>query len=200
MSQITPGSQAPDFQTGAYSNKEFTNIKLEELKGKWVVLFFYPGDFTFVCTTELPELARHYSELKELDAEVLAVSVDSKFVHKVWDEQELGKMTDSGIPYPMLADTGGAIGRAYGVFDEEAAVNIRGTFIIDPDGMIQSVEILPAPIGRNVTEIVRQVKALKHARESGGNEVCPVSWQPGEQTLKPGEELVGNVWKTWNKK
>jgi peroxiredoxin (alkyl hydroperoxide reductase subunit C) len=199
MCNLRIGQDAPDFATGAYIDKEFKDIKLSDYRGKWVVLFFYPGDFTFVCTTELPALAQNYGPLKELDAEVLAVSVDSKFVHKVWDEQELGQLVEGGIPYPMLADTGGRIGRLYGVFDEEQEINLRGRFIIDPDGKLQAYEVLAAPVGRKVEEVVRQVQALSHARESGGTEVCPVAWEPGQVVLKPSANLVGNVWKGWKK-
>lgn len=199
MSEAKIGAPAPDFTTASYHDKKFSELTLSELRGKWVVLFFYPGDFTFVCTTELPAFGKAYTELREIGVEVLAASVDSKYVHKIWDEQELSKMIEGGIPYPMLADTGGRVGRLYGVFDEKEEVDVRGTFIIDPDGVLQSFEILPAPIGRNVDETLRRVKALQHARETGGAEVCPVNWEPGQQVLKPGEALVGQVWKAWKK-
>mgnify|MGYP005846135753 FL=1 len=127
--------------------------------------------------------------------QVLAVSTNSHFVHKVWQENELSKMIEGGFPWPMVADTTGAIGRMYGVYDESAGVDIRGRFIIDPDGVIQAMEILTPTVGRNVSELIRQVKAFQHVRETG--EVTPSGWQPGKPTLKPIPALVGNVWKEW---
>ena len=142
-------------------------------------------------------VAARYDELKELGAEVLAISVDSVFVHKVWQEEELSKMVEGGIPYPMLSDPAGKIGSEYGVYDEEAGVNVRGRFIIDPDGVIQATEILTPPVGRNVAELIRQLKAYQHVRATGGAEVTPSGWEPGKPTLKPGAELAGKVWKVW---
>jgi len=123
------------------------------------------------------------------------MSVDSRFTHKVWQEHELSKMVQGGVPYPMLSDPGGRIGRVYGVYDEAGAVDIRGRFIIDPDGMIQAMEVLTPSVGRNVSELIRQVKAFQHVRETG--EATPSGWQPGKTTLKPGPELVGKVWEVW---
>ncbi len=140
-------------------------------------------------------VAAKYDELKSLGVEVLSVSVDSHFVHKIWQEEELTKMIEGGVPYPMLSDQGGKIGTVYGVYDEAAGVDIRGRFIIDPDGIIQAMEVLTPPVGRNPAELVRQVKAFQHVRETG--EATPSGWQPGELTLKPGPDLVGKVWKVW---
>ncbi len=125
----------------------------------------------------------------------MAVSVDSRFTHKIWNQVELSKMVDGGIPFPMLSDQGGRIGEAYGVYDEEAGVNIRGRFIIDPDGVIQAMEVLTPPVGRNPDELTRQVQAFQHVRETG--EATPSGWTPGEKTLKPGPDLVGKVWEVW---
>lgn len=116
-------------------------------------------------------------------------------MHKIWHEEELSKMVPDGIPYPMLSDGGGKIGQAYGVFDEDAGVDIRGRFIIDPDGIIQAMEVLTPSVGRNVSELIRQVKAFQHNRATG--EVLPSGWQPGKPTLTPGPKLVGKVWETW---
>ena len=127
--------------------------------------------------------------------EVLSVSVDSRFIHKIWNEAELSKMVEGGIPYPMLSDQGGRIGAVYGVYDEAAGVNIRGRFIIDPDGVIQAMEVLTPPVGRNPDELIRQVQAFQHVRETG--EATPSGWTPGETTLKPGPDLVGKVWEVW---
>jgi alkyl hydroperoxide reductase subunit AhpC len=123
------------------------------------------------------------------------MSTDSRFVHKMWQEQELSKMVDGGVPFPMLTDAGGRIGTVYGVYDEAAGVNIRGRFIIDPDFIIKAIEILTADVGRNPEELVRQVKAFQHVKATG--EVTPSGWQPGQPALKPGPSLVGKVWEVW---
>ena len=123
------------------------------------------------------------------------MSVDSVFSHKIWQEEELSKMIEGGVPYPMLSDAGGKVGKLYGVYDEDSGVNIRGRFIIDPDGIIQAMEVLTPPVGRNVAELIRQVQAYQHVRETG--EVMPSGWQPGKPTLKPGPDLAGKVWKVW---
>ena len=138
-----------------------------------------------------------YPEFEKLNVQVLSVSVDSMFVHKVWDETELAKMVDGGIPFPMIADGAGNLGKVYGVYDSNAGVDIRGRFLIDPDGVIQAAEILTPPVGRNVEETIRQVKAFQLVREAGGAEACPAGWRPGGETLKPGPELVGKVWEVW---
>jgi len=129
--------------------------------------------------------------------EVLAMSTDSRFTHKIWNEVELSKMVEGGIPFPMLSDQGGRIGTVYGVYDEEAGVDIRGRFIIDPDGVIQAMEVLTPPVGRNPDELIRQIKAFQHVRETKGAEATPSGWTPGETTLKPGPDLVGKVWEVW---
>jgi alkyl hydroperoxide reductase subunit AhpC len=129
--------------------------------------------------------------------EVMAVSVDSKFVHKVWDEEELSKMTSDGIPFAMASDTGGSLGKIYGVYDEGAGINIRGRFIIDPDGIIQAMEVMTPPVGRKISETIRQIHAFQHVRATKGAEACPAGWEPGQPTLKVGPDLVGKVWKIW---
>ena len=123
------------------------------------------------------------------------MSVDSRFSHKIWQEEELSKMVEGGVPFPMLSDPGGKIGKAYGVYDEDGGVDIRGRFLIDPDGVIQAMEVLTPPVGRNFKELVRQVKAYQHHRET--NEVIPAGWEPGKKTLTPGPDLTGKVWKQW---
>jgi alkyl hydroperoxide reductase subunit AhpC len=129
--------------------------------------------------------------------QVLSVSTDSRFVHKIWQEEELSKMVDGGVPFPMLSDAGGRIGQVYGVYDEDGGVDIRGRFLIDPDGVIQAMEVLTPPVGRNFAELVRQVRAFQHVRKTGGAEATPAGWKPGDATLKVGPDLVGNVWKVW---
>jgi alkyl hydroperoxide reductase subunit AhpC len=143
----------------------------------------------------LSAVAVKYPELQELGAEVLSMSTDSRFTHKIWNEVELSKMVKGGIPFPMLSDQGGRIGTVYGVYDEAAGVNIRGRFIIDPDGVIQAMEVLTPSVGRHFSETIRQLKAFQHVRATG--EVMPAGWQPGKPTLKPGPDLVGRVWEVW---
>jgi alkyl hydroperoxide reductase subunit AhpC len=143
----------------------------------------------------LAAVAALYDEFKALDTEVLSLSTDSRFVHKIWQEEELSKMLEGGVPFPMLSDGGGNIGKVYGVYDEAAGVDIRGRFIIDPDFIIRAMEVLTPEVGRNPNELLRQLKAFQHVRETG--EVTPSGWQPGDVTLTPGPELVGKVWEVW---
>jgi alkyl hydroperoxide reductase subunit AhpC len=123
------------------------------------------------------------------------MSTDSRFTHKIWQEEELSKMVDGGVPFPMLTDAGGRIGRVYGVYDEDGGVDNRGRFLIDPDGNIQAMEVMTPPVGRNFAELIRQIQAFQHTRNTG--EVLPAGWTPGKPTLKPGPDLVGKVWKIW---
>ena len=125
------------------------------------------------------------------------MSIDSVFVHKMWNDHELGKMVDGGIPFPMMSDVGGKVGSVYGVYDEDAGVETRGRFIIDPDGVIQGFEVLTPPVGRNVAEAIRQVQAFQLVRSTKGGEATPSGWRPGKPTLKPGPDLVGKVWEAW---
>ncbi len=121
--------------------------------------------------------------------------MDSEFSHKIWQEVELSKMVENGVPFPMASDRGGKIGTLYGVYSEGGGVNVRGRFIIDPEGIIQAFEVLSPPVGRNFEESIRQIQAFQHTRETG--EVMPAGWQPGKPTLKPNKDMVGNVWKVW---
>jgi peroxiredoxin (alkyl hydroperoxide reductase subunit C) len=136
-----------------------------------------------------------YGEFQKLGVEVLSMSTDSRFVHKIWQEEELSKMVEGGVPFPMLSDAGGRIGQVYGVYDEAAGVNIRGRFIVDPDFVIRAMEVLTAEVGRNPEELIRQIKAFQHVKKTG--EVTPSGWQPGKPTLKPSPDLAGKVWKVW---
>ena len=129
--------------------------------------------------------------------QILSMSVDSVFVHKMWNDNELAKMVSGGVPFPMLSDGGGKVGAAFGVYDENAGVAMRGRFLIDPDGVVQGYEVLTPPVGRNVAETLRQIQAFQLVRASKGTEATPSGWKPGKQTLKPGPDLVGNVWKVW---
>lgn len=130
-----------------------------------------------------------------MGVEVFSVSTDSRFTHKIWQEQELSKMVPGGVPYPMLSDGGGRIGTVYGVYDEEAGVDIRGRFLIDPDFVVRGMEVLTPEVGRNVSELIRQIKAFQHVVKTG--EVTPSGWQPGRTTLTPGPDLAGKVWEVW---
>jgi peroxiredoxin (alkyl hydroperoxide reductase subunit C) len=142
-------------------------------------------------------VADNYSKLQEMGVEVFSVSVDSHFVHKMWNDHELTKMVEGGVPFPMISDQAGNVGRAYGVWDEGQGIELRGRFIIDPDGVIQAMEVLTPPVGRKLAETVRQVQAFQLVRQSEGAEATPAGWEPGQPTLKPGPDLVGNVWKAW---
>jgi alkyl hydroperoxide reductase subunit AhpC len=125
------------------------------------------------------------------------MSTDSRFVHKIWQQEELAKMVEGGVPFPMLSDAGGRIGRVYGVHDEAAGIDVRGRFIIDPDGVIQAIEILTPPVGRNFAELIRQVQAFQHVRRTKGADATPAGWRPGDEPLHVGEDLVGRVWEVW---
>lgn len=143
-------------------------------------------------------VAAQYEALQQLGVEVFSVSVDSHFVHKMWNDQELVKMVEGGVPFHMVSDQAGNVGRAYGVYDEQQGIEMRGRFIIDPDGVIQAMEVLTPPVGRKLAETVRQVQAYQVVRASGGKEATPAGWEPGKPTLKPGPDLVGKVWEVWN--
>jgi len=186
---ININKEAPAFKGMAYQDNDFKEVTLEGLKGKFVVLFFYPADFTFVCPTELEDMAEHYDEIKDLGGEVVSVSTDTHFVHAAWHQKspKIGK-----IRFPMLADPKHEIAKAYDVLREDEGVADRATIVIDPDGVIKSVEVTDEPIGRNAKELIRKIKAMKFARENPGN-VCPAKWEPGQETLKPGLDLVGNL-------
>lgn len=135
--------------------------------------------------------------MQDLGVEVVSVSVDSIFVHKMWNDNELSKMVEGGVPWIMATDSAGKIGKKYGVYNKEAGIENRGRFLIDPDGVIQAIEVLTPPVGRNIDEAIRQIKAFQLVRETGGAEATPAEWEPGKPTLKPGPDLVGKVWEVW---
>lgn len=187
--KIAIGKPVEAFTCDAFHNEEIKKISLTDYKGKWVVVFFYPADFTFVCPTELEELAQHYDELQKLNVEVLSVSSDTVYVHKAWhDNSEAIKK----VKYPMLADTNHKLAKMFGTYIEEDVMSLRGTFIVDPDGILRGMEINDNSIGRSARELIRKIRAAQFVREHGGN-VCPASWEPGEDTLKPGLDLVGKI-------
>jgi len=136
-------------------------------------------------------------EFEKLGVQILSMSIDSVFVHKMWDDHELAKMVDGGIPFPMMSDVGGKVGNVYGIYDDQAGVETRGRFIIDPDGVVQGYEVLTPPVGRNVSEAIRQIQAFQLVRETKGAEATPSGWRPGKKTLNPGPDLVGKVWEEW---
>ncbi len=178
---VNIGDKAPDFQEDAFINKDIKKIKLTDYTGKWVVLFFYPADFTFVCPTELEELANKYEEFKKLDAEVISVSTDTAFVHKAWHENS---DAIAKIKYPMLADPARRVTQAYGTLIPEEGLSLRATFIIDPDQNVKAFEFHDNAIGRNIQEILRKIKAAKYINEHS-EYVCPVNWEPGQDAIKP---------------
>jgi len=142
-------------------------------------------------------VADKYEELQNLGVEVISVSVDSMYTHKMWNDHELSKMVEGGIPFHMASDSAGNVGEVFGVYDENTGVEFRGRFIIDPDGVIQAMEVMTPPVGRKLAETIRQIQAFQHVRKSKGTEVVPAGWEPGKTTLKPGPELVGRVWEVW---
>lgn len=186
---IKIGGKINDFMLEAYHTDKFKKIHLLDFKGKWVVLLFYPADFTFVCPTELSEAADYYDKFQKEGAEVMSVSTDTVFVHKAWHDQS---PSIKKIAYPMLADPTGKVCREFGTYIESEGLSLRGTFIIDPDGILKCMEIHDNSIGRNSAEILRKLQAAKFVAEHKG-EACPASWKPGEKTLKPGIKLVGKV-------
>ncbi len=182
-------SQIPTFKVQAYHNGAFKTVTDGDLKGKWAVFFFYPADFTFVCPTELGDLADRYDELKKLGVEVYSVSTDTHFVHKAWHDTS---DTIKKIKYPMLADPTGHLSRAFGVHIEEEGLAYRGTFVVSPEGKIKIAEIHDNGIGRNAEELVRKIQAAIFVATHPG-EVCPAKWKPGATTLKPSLDLVGKI-------
>jgi peroxiredoxin (alkyl hydroperoxide reductase subunit C) len=189
MSQI--GKEIQSFTASAYdsSNGEFIEVTDENLKGQWSVVCFYPADFSFVCPTELEDLQNQYATLKELGAEVYSVSTDTHFVHKAWHDHS---DAISSLEYVMIGDPSQTISRNFDVLDEEAGLAQRGTFIIDPDGIVQAAEINADGIGRDASTLVGKIKAAQYVRNNPG-EVCPAKWEEGSETLKPSLDLVGKI-------
>ena len=177
------------FTATAFHNGEFVEVSDADLKGKWSVVFFYPADFTFVCPTELGDLADNYAEFQRLGVEIYSVSTDTHFTHKAWHDTSdtIGK-----IRYPMIGDPTGTITRNFDVMRDGQGLADRGTFLIDPDGVIQFMEITAEGIGRNAAELLRKVKAAQYVAAHPG-EVCPAKWEEGNETLAPSLDLVGKI-------
>ncbi|MCD5381882.1 MAG: redoxin domain-containing protein [Candidatus Pacebacteria bacterium] len=187
---LSVGDTVPeDIDFEVFQNEEIKKMSFKDLRGKWTILFFYPADFTFVCPTELEEMAKHYEAFKGENAEVVSVSTDTPFVHKAWHDES---PTIKQIEYPMAADPSHELSDLFGVLIEDEGVALRGTFIIDPEGVIKGVEINDNSIGRSAKETLRKFKAAKYVSENPSN-VCPASWDEGDDTLTPGLDLVGKI-------
>ena len=189
MSVTIINTQMPEFKLQAFHNYDFITVDNRSISGKWSVFFFYPADFTFVCPTELGDMADKYDEFQKIGVEVYSVSTDTHFTHMAWHDSS---ETIKRIRFPMLADPAGLLSRALGVYIEDEGMAYRGTFLVDPDLVIKLVEIHDNGIGRNADELFRKVQAAQHIRENPG-EVCPAKWIPGDETLKPGIDLVGKI-------
>lgn len=182
-------TEVKPFKATAFHNGEFIEVSDADLRGKWSIVFFYPADFTFVCPTELGDLADYYAELKNMGVEVYSVSTDTHFTHKAWHDssETIGKIT-----YPMVGDPTGTIARNFGVYIEENGLAHRGTFVINPEGQIKVMETTTEGVGRNAAELVRKVKAAQYIAAHPG-EVCPAKWEEGAETLAPSLDLVGKI-------
>lgn len=178
-----------DFKVQSFVNNEFKEVTKKDVLGKWSVFFFYPADFTFVCPTELGDLADSYAKFQEIGCEIYSVSTDTHFVHKAWADatETIGK-----IKYPMLADPTGTLTRNFEVMIEEEGLALRGSFVVNPEGVIKAYEIHDNGIGRNAEELLRKVQAAQFVAEHG-DQVCPAKWQPGAETLTPSLDLVGKL-------
>ncbi len=177
------------FKATAFHNGKFVTVTDADLKGKWSVVFFYPADFTFVCPTELGDLADEYAKFKDLGVEIYAVSTDTHFTHKAWHDTS---DTIKKIAYPMVGDPTGTITRNFGVMIEEEGLALRGTFLINPEGVVKVAEIHDLGIGRDAKELLRKVQAAQYVASHPG-EVCPAKWTPGDATLAPSLDLVGKI-------
>ncbi|MDR1885065.1 MAG: peroxiredoxin [Synergistaceae bacterium] len=189
------GSEAPDFKVPGFDavKGEFRDYALSDFKGKYVMLFFYPGDFTYVCPTELISLAALCGKFGEIGVQVLVISTDSKFSHKEWNSSELSKAADGNYPYPMLSDTVGCVGSKYGIFNETSGVDLRGVVLIDKKGVVQLIYVNAPPIGRNPKELLRLAQALKEHDDRGGK-VIPACWMPGDDVIDPTYDNSGKMW------
>ena len=178
-----------DFKVQAYVGKDFKEVTKKDILGKWSVFFFYPADFTFVCPTELEDLANKYEEFKKIGCEIYSVSCDTHFVHKAWHD---ASDTIKKIQYPMLADPTGGLARDFDVMIAADGLAERGSFIVNPEGKIVAYEVIAGNVGRNADELLRRVQASQFVAEHG-DQVCPAKWQPGASTLKPSLDLVGII-------
>ena len=187
---IQIGEVIPDLTLDAYYKDQLTKISLGDYRGKWLVMLFYPADFTFVCPTELESAEEFYPEFKKIKAEIVSVSTDTNFVHKAWHDHS---PAIKKITYPMLADPSGTVCRTFGTYIESEGLSHRASLIVDPDGKLVAYEIHDNSIGRSIPEILRKTQAADFVRKNDGVLVCPASWHPGDKTLKPGIDLVGKI-------
>ena len=187
MSMI--GKEIGEFTVQAFQNNDFHAVSKKDVLGKWSIFFFYPADFTFVCPTELEDLANKYDEFQKANCEIYSVSCDTHFIHKAWHEksERIAK-----IKYPMLADPAHVLAKDFDVLIEAAGLAERGSFIVDPQGKIVAYEVVEGSIGRNADELLRRLQACQFVAEHG-DEVCPAKWQPGAKTLKPTLDLIGQL-------
>jgi NADH-dependent peroxiredoxin subunit C len=197
--EATVGQEVVDFTMKVFDPIEgfFGEMSMEDVKkaGKWTILFFYPADFTFVCPTELADLATKHEELAKMGFEIFSVSTDTEFAHLAWRQSE--KLLEN-VRYKMAADPTGQVSRYFGVYDPESGLALRGTFLINPDGVLVSKEVNFYNVGRNADELLRKCQANLYLRQNP-NEACPAKWTPGAQTLTPSEKLVGKVYETYSK-
>lgn len=195
---LSIGQMVPNMEVEVYDpvKGDFGKLSLEDIKGRreWLILFFYPADFTFVCPTELDDLADKYKKLKDLGCEVLSVSTDTKYSHMAWHQSE--KLL-AGVKYPMGADPTGKISRLFGIYDENTGLALRGTFIINPEGKLIGSEVNFYNVGRNAEELLRKVQANIYL-SGHPDEVCPAAWHEGEKTLKPSAKIVGRIYEAMN--
>lgn len=183
------GSQLPNILIDIYHKDDIKKINLSDYKGKWLVLFFYPADFTFICPTELEEMADLYTKFKEIDSEVLSISTDTAFVHKAWHDNS---PAISKVEFPMGSDPTGSLCKALGTYIEEEGLSLRGSFIVDPKGFIKAFELHDNSIGRSAQELLRKLYAAQFVATHNG-QVCPAKWTPGNDTLTPGINLIGKI-------
>ncbi len=186
---LTVGQKIPDMQAEGFTGNDIKTIKLSAYRGKWLVMLFYPADFTFVCPTELQEAAAKHGDFRKEGAELLSVSTDTAFVHKAWHDTSPAVKT---VEFPMLADPTGKVCREFGTYLEDEGLSLRATFIIDPEGTVRSIEMHDNSIGRSIKEIFRKFQAAKYVNEHKGM-VCPASWEPGKEPMKPGTGLIGKI-------
>src|SRR5438445_13835884 len=185
-------TKVPDFKVEAYHHNDFKTVTQADLKGKWSIFFFYPADFTFVCPTELGDMADKYAEFQKLGVQIYGVSTDTHFTHKAWHDTS---ETIRKVQYPLIGDPSQQLSRAFQVLIEEgedAGLAYRGTFVIDPEGKIKTIEVHDNGIGRDAAELLRRVKAAQYVATHPG-EVCPAKWTEGAETLKPSLDLVGKI-------
>lgn len=186
---VMVGQEVPGFEADYFQAEKIKKLKLSDYKEKWAIIFFYPADFTFVCPTELEELADYYEKFKKINAEILSVSTDTVYTHKAWHDSSAAIKK---VKFPMLSDANHELSKMFGTYIPQDGVSLRGTFIINPKGILKSIEINDNSIGRSAKELYRKLQAAQFVATHAGK-VCPASWEPGDDTLTPGLDLVGKI-------